>query len=784
MNSRSLYSSYSRYKADTDVVSQWLLTTATNRGFQVPDCVDRGSHVGSKASRLKGKARKLAKASTTAPSNNDEAAIRTYRVKAHDLVCMAQFIVEAKNPGVDIPGSLIRTLIRAIATRKSHQHLYLKYCDQEKTSTQHSGHTYFIGVLESILQILRPVLSEEERPNKPKDKGHFVFHNPPENMFASLAVEEPEELVDLVNCYQLLDTAPKVKVDMNGSDELKRNEAFMASTLLCRDVHRLRLAVQKIWQSYLEGDIDLVAASITTNTAIDFCRKLQYDFDEAFPEETKFHEAVCLYCAFLQEWDLSENTRDRRNRFCSKRSRQILSAFIRNIEDDSPDVMPMVHPAYTELYKSTNGKDSSSNQEEDEFHVDFRLMMGILPELYALVLRSPRLQAQHEIINALRYVVLRKRQCCWVTFAMQLLLDIRHILGENISRGLQDLRRGGRSITASIKTTIDFHQNMGMAEHAHNDKHLREVIDLVDRWVEHDHIRDLLDRQNRLVDPSSASHVPEFYLLERDPLWCGLLLYNFRMVAHEGAIITANSWAFIQVTSHLYNSLRQTDMLHRTWDSMERIMSMHGIENLFLGSLPATFNDCFKRCVLAAGISVTNLARDAHLQNFKTSPARQRKLDMLAPVSWSFKQRFCDSDCRTNLGPMDVMEILRKSHMLNVGGHFQPISRVSLDGILCLLGLHIHMETPEIIFNHFEMHITCWKLLRQLHHNLRGSISEWSTRVYRDDRNLPTLVLYLLMEAAQQEKAATASGISMVSVPILPLSNAVKLFEDLGIADT
>jgi hypothetical protein len=94
------------------------------------------------------------------------------------------------------------------------------------------------------------------------------------------------------------------------------------------------------------------------------------------------------------------------------------------------------------------------------------------------------------------------------------------------------------------------------------------------------------------------------------------------------------------------------------------------------------------------------------------------------------------------------------------------------------------METPEITFNHFEMHITCWKLLRQLHHNLRGSISEWSTRVYRDDRNLPTLVLYLLMEAAQQEKAATASGISMVSVPILSLSNAVKLFEDLGIADT
>jgi hypothetical protein len=110
---------------------------------------------------------------------------------------------------------------------------------------------------------------------------------------------------------------------------------------------------------------------------------------------------------------------------------------------------------------------------------------------------------------------------------MQLLLDIRHILRENVGRGLQDLRRDGRSITASIKTSIEFHQNMNMAKHAHNDKHLREMIDLVDRWVEHDHIRNLLDREIRMVGPSSASHVPEFCLLERDPLWCGLLLTIF-----------------------------------------------------------------------------------------------------------------------------------------------------------------------------------------------------------------------------------------------------------------
>jgi hypothetical protein len=782
MNPTSLYSSYSRYKADTDIVLQWLFTTATSCGFQKPDYVDRSSCVGPKASRLKGKARKLARASTTTPGNNAGPAVRTYRIKVHDLICMAQCIAKAKGPDIQIPRSFIKTLTRAIITRKSHRRFYFRYRDQEEPSTQDCGHTYFIEALESVLQILRPFSSKEEQPDDPKDKDFPAFH-PLGNMFASLAVEEPEESVDPPIYYQAPGAAPNVKVDVDGGDELRRNDAFMASTLLCRDVHRLRLIVQKIWQSYLEGDIDLVAASITTNTAIDFCRKLQFEFDEAFPNETKFHEAICLYCVFLQDRDSLGDTQDCQTQFCFKKTRQILSFFIQNIKDDPPDVIPVVHPAHKELYKSTNGRDCSSSKEEDELQIDFKLMMGILPELYALVLRSPQLRAQHEIISALRHIVLRKDQSCWVTFSMQLLLDIRHILRENIGRGLQDLRRGGRSIMASIKMTLDFHREMKMAEFAHHDKSLREVIDIVDRWVEHDRIRDLLDRENRMVDPRGASHVPEFYLLERDPLWCGLLLYNFRMVAHEGAILTANSWAFIQVTSHLYNSLRQTNMLRCTWDSMERIMSMHKTENLFVGSLPATFNDCFKRCALACGFSVTNLARNARLGGLKISPTKQRKLDMLAPVSWSFKKRFCDLDGRTNLGPTDVMETLRKSRLLNAGEQFKSLSRVSMDGILCLLGLHIHMETLEITFSHFEMHVACWKLLRQLHYNLRGSISEWSTKIYRDDRHLPTLVLYLLTEAAQQEKVKTALGRPIVSVSVPNLSKAVELFEDFGIVD-
>lgn len=151
---------------------------------------------------------------------------------------------------------------------------------------------------------------------------------------------------------------------------------------------------------------------------------------------------------------------------------------------------------------------------------------------------------------------------------------------------------------------------------------------------------------------------------------------------------------------------------------------------------------------------------------------------MLAPVSWSFKKRFCDGDGRTDLGPNDVMDTLRKSHSLEAKRQFKSLSRASVDEVLCLLGFHIHMETLEINFNHFEMHVTCWKLLRGLHHNLDPGVSEWSKNVYMDDRNLPTLVLYLLSKAAEHEKATNALSILEIPAIDFSMSKTAELFEE------
>jgi hypothetical protein len=780
----SLYSSYGRYKADTDVVSEWLLTTATRCGFHRPDYYVQSSSAETSTPRPKGKARKVLRASQALLSKDAAKASQTRRIEIHEFVQMAQFVAKSTNPPVQVPASLFRTLTRAISTRKSHQAFYYRYHDRVEGVTPVCGHTHFIETLEAVLDILRAKMCGTTRPTSSQNDDHTTA-DPLSNMFAGLDVEEPPESNDTTSSGQPSFEATRVNVVVDGGDDFRRDEAFLASTLLCRDVHQLRNVVQETWKSYLDGKIDLVAASITANTAIDFCRKLQQEFDDKFPTENKIHDLVCLYCVFLQETNSQNNKSKNHVEFCSQTARRILCVFVQNIKDDSPNVMPAVIPAHVALY-DTRCKNRSCMEDDEKLFIDFQLVMGVLPEFYALIHNlhcDSRFQAEHEIIRALRQIISRKQQSYWTTFAIQILLDIRHILRDKVFRGLQDLQRGGRLNISSIGKIVEFHKFTGMTKHSHNDVKLEELMDLVARWVERDNIRDLLDRENRMEDPSTVSHVTDFYLLERDPLWCGLLLYNFRMVAHEGAIITANSWTFILATSHLYNSLRQTNMLHCEWEDMESILSMHRAENLFVGNLPTSFVECMKRCALACGLPATHFARKSRPRRPQSSTGKVRKLRKLAPVSREFKKRFCDGDDRIDFGPMDLMNIFHKSGLLSTAESSTLLSGIIPANVLQLLPLCIHNEASELTFNHFEVHIACWKLLRRLHTLLRKDLLEWSTEVYRDDRNLPSVVLWLLTEAAEQEKLATAIGVSRHAALTPSMSKVVETFEDFGILE-
>ena len=752
-----LYSSYMRYKADTDAVATWLLDTAVGRGYNVARILNN-AETAVKVPRLKGKARQLARASKSPAGVHGKPITGAYRITINDFTTLAEFVARVSKPCVKVPQHFVLQLRQAINTRKSHQAWYESRLEVPvEPVASECGHAYFIHTLESVTEILRPILPETFRSDR---QDANTGSSPLANMFEHLVVKETLETNSDSKAEPQLSAPTRISATVESPDTGHKQEASLASVFLSRDVHRLRGVVQKIWKDYHEGKVGLVAASITTNTAIDFCRRLQEDFEKAFPVDENSHERACTYCVFLEDTKKKDSGTLQSDGPCLATVYGILGRFIDEIKDDPSGEMPTVSAAYIQPYL----EDTKSIKGGDEFLGHYALLMGILPELCALVLTTTphceRLHAEHEIMRAMRYLLSCGTQTLWVTFAFQVLLDIRHIMREDITWAFDDLCQGSKLITSNIENVLKFNVDTGVTHLSRIlDQPLNQILDQVKRWTEQDSVCMLIEQTGELEDASTARrHIPPYYLLKRDPLWCGTLLYSFRTVAHEASIAVANSWSCIPPTAHLYNSFRQSGLLASQWEDMECIISMHGAENIFVGAIPTDFPDCLKHFSLATGLRVSELAPNQRRKGTSAPYLKWRRLKQLTPVSLLlFKGRFCNADGRTNLGPDDVVKALRQKAAEESAEIYQMSPGDDVCDIIEKLRLAVEHETAQMTFNHFGMHVSCSKLLRLLHVAVGPSIYNWEEE-YRDERNLPGIVLAVLMEATRGHSLVFEAG--------------------------
>lgn len=523
--------------------------------------------------------------------------------------------------------------------------------------------------------------------------------------------------------------------------EDEKSESFIASIYLSRDVHELLNDIQEVWTSYQQGQTSLMAAAITTNTAIEFCRKLQEDYEVAFLQGEKRHERRCLYCIYLEATNGEKRDSRYQSGGCLAAARQILRSFVGAIKIKNLGPREAVGVSAEHLSLYTRGSDDSAMSDREKLDQDIDLAVGILPEFLALIRAVPPVQAEHELFRGLRQLREEESQPFWLDFAFQVYLDMRHILCEGVDQGFRDMCRETQLIKSSVDRALDFHSEMGIQEPTSNV--LRELSDRITELVEREFVSTIVDMSRFPKDPSTAVHLPPNYHLERDPLWCGLLLYNFKIKSHEGVIFTVNSCGFVLATAHLYNSLRATGTLRCEWPDIERIFAMHGVKNLFVGDLPVTFSSSVKSFGLAIGMPVSALAKNARtrLSDHRSSKPK-RSLGTLAPLLWSFKSSICEGVSRGALGPGDIREFIRSKVTEDVG--VQEDFEFTTDAeIIPLLPLAIEVEVPEVAFDHCQMHIVCWKLLRELRDTL-GDCSPGSSQAPRSDRNLSGFVLGVL----------------------------------------
>lgn len=817
-----LQSSYGQYKADSDFVATWLARTAERCGYPKESLLSQTEQP-PKPPKLKGRARKLARdaaqQSSKAVQNRNPATETTrksskYLIAIGDFITLAEWIVKAATPPVMVPTSFVSVLDRAIAVRKRHHDWWSSHeiCSEVNTGNgkeANAKHQFFIRVLERVREILRPAMCKEPASvigAAITDEKKETSSSLP-NLFAGLTVEQPDESLSVHAVPQAEPSSSSdPQEEYTAGQEQDIEEVYFAVHCLFNDLDNIRRYLMQVWQGYKVGAFDLVAASITTNTAIDFAKRLQDDFKETFPQHTDFEQHIkvlyvqqCL--AYGEDYRYKERPDDEMNFNIYTKveplmfsTYMLLSSFIDVIESTS---LPIYKTGHFGTYNASSNRSQKSAR--DKFREDKIVLLEVLPEFCVLARYPKTIPAEDNFTCGMREMIKTKKVSIALVLATQIFLDVHHILRDQIVTGFSDLVKSAQYVANNIERAQEFHKDLRVDTWPQsNDQVLRQILERISTWVQSDSVQEMrmsmMKRSVNQVPPSKP-----FFMMKQHPLYCGLLSYSIKALALDAAIAFANAWGSILYCAHLYNAVRQEKLLTDVWPDMNLALFMHKTEDMFVGDLPKSCSDYFSRFCLAMGYSASNFAKNKRPGRPAASKSGPRALNDLAPVSNKFKARFCYDDERGDLLPSDVEAILAEyadtcddDEFFDDGSNEWVIPRIQINAalppdmddshaaakkpkskgtgkrltrsvasgvkpieVLNALLNAIQSESLELTFDHFRLHTFCWRLLRNIQTHLDDDLRKIYGAGYLEKENqLPWIVGCIFMTASETSRLA------------------------------
>lgn len=274
----NLVSVYQQYKDDTNAVASWLASTARSCGYP-SDLLSGGSPQSTDpepSKRLKGKARKDAKAAASQPHGSSSSSRRPdYTIAIKDFIPLAEFVAASRKPVVSVPLVFTNTLNRVISARSGFGSRLAELGKSTDVSAD-SKHSYFVGVLEKVREILNlhvpPTSQDTASPRAHPDPVGEVG-----GRFAGLSVDEPSE--EFLNAPDIERPVPVKDDNATYVAEHRKDfyEVIFAYSLLMRDLAKIRSRIWWIWVTYRDEPFDAASAAIATNTACDLARNLMED---------------------------------------------------------------------------------------------------------------------------------------------------------------------------------------------------------------------------------------------------------------------------------------------------------------------------------------------------------------------------------------------------------------------------------------------------------------------------------------------------------------------------
>ncbi|KAG6980387.1 hypothetical protein FocnCong_v009731 [Fusarium oxysporum f. sp. conglutinans] len=641
MPSASFLSIYQKYKRDTDIVASWLAITAKQHGYTAslaaPPTAGAAANKSAAPSpgRLKGKARKEAKQQQqqhVAPSG-----------------------IDAKD-AQDPPPKPNTALERAIHVRKMFS-MHLSETNKHLSVRANTAHAYFVSVLEKVRYVLLKVeggsgvafnmASKKGATNAIRDNSVVEAKIRDFSLFQMLQVYEPSE--DYSDSPDAMLPAPSSPIDLEYTveNDESETECIFAFTALLKDFINLRKEVSNLWNEYRSGTIDLAAAAVGANLAIELARSME---EKMAPLLKKHGGALALlpkyFGAVCQSLGLDPFQKERFSDDMNFACYDIGATFLYNaaslleaIRTAAPHSARYM-PCYTGKFGWYDAQRAhlETMDNRQRWAQDKAALLEVVPDI-TLLFELQGIPVLDEFARGIKYMFETEDIPVWLCFAVQNYLDTLRFFGPNVTNALAEFYRFNE-ITAELldrANLADYHQNDAKKDFKDMRKMVTVKINGVDIFTAS---RMALNRSSR---NESASRSSSFLL--HNPLFCGLWIHYARVLFHQTGVRYAARPGAVLHAVQLYTAVRQQQQEHLVpvpeWPDLDRLLAMQGLQAFFVGTEPpASLQAHFKNYCMSRGVSPANWLAAANRRKGKQgkvllqrSRAGIRELKFGAPVS-------------------------------------------------------------------------------------------------------------------------------------------------------
>lgn len=263
MSSSPLVGTYKRYKAGTEKLVQWLSNSANSCNSAVH------------ADQTKTASKQLP----------------TRKLRVDELIPLAQKVVAARDPKVDITLAILDCAKDTISGRQQSARWYADKGDTQSNST----HRYFLSTLEEIFEILI-LEAKSRRPKRKKTIELATDTNDLSNIFLRLDLEDTrfEEDEQQLSVESATQRQNQQHVELDLSQEDLEDDARFAVWCMMEDLHNIRLHVRGVWQKYARGDLSLPTTCQITDDAMYQMSATFLEFQKDFPSLITWNQILML----------------------------------------------------------------------------------------------------------------------------------------------------------------------------------------------------------------------------------------------------------------------------------------------------------------------------------------------------------------------------------------------------------------------------------------------------------------------------------------------------------